>query len=198
MCSRIRTRTRLRSLGLTTTCLPMSLVNCTGYSRRLYELCATQWLVYTLVLYHHISQNLGHLGLKCFLTTWITVSREIHGRYCRPHPSACMLRTHMLRLRPTHVFLTHIYTRRSPGPRRQYVYCTMRPFFSLFVCKFYFPAQLIGGFSLSDLLDKPWSQVTSHLPPGTCLQFLSRVWFNIPTARRSSSNVANSRSRAFR
>ena len=95
-----------------------------------------------------------------------------------------MLRTHMLRLRPTHVFLTHIYTRRSPGPRRQYVYCTMRPFFSLFVCKFYFPAQLIGGFSLSDLLDKPWSQVTSHLPPGTCLQFLSRIGFSIRTARR--------------
>ena len=98
-----------------------------------------------------------------------------------------------------HVFLTHIYTRRSPGPLRLYVYCTMRPFFSLFfVYKFYCPAQLIGGFSLSDLLDKSWSQVTSLLPPGTCLQFLSRVWFNIPTARRSSSNVANSRSRDFR
>ena len=45
-------------------------------------------------------------------------------------------------------------------------------------------------FALSDLLDKPWSQVSSLLPPGTCLQFLSRIGFSIPTARRFSSNVA--------
>ena len=63
---------------------------------------------------------------------------------------------------------------------------------------FYFPAQLVGGVTLSDLLDKPWSQVSSLLPPGTCLQFLSRIGFGIPTARRFSSNVAISRSRAFR
>ena len=62
---------------------------------------------------------------------------------------------------------------------------------------FYFPAQPVGGFTLSDLPDKPWSQVSS-LPPCTCLQFLSRMGFSIPTARRFSSNVANSRSRAFR
>ena len=49
---------------------------------------------------------------------------------------------------------------------------------------FHFPAQLVGGFTLSDLLDKPWSQVSSLLPPGTCLQFLSRIGFSIPTARR--------------
>ena len=30
---------------------------------------------------------------------------------------------------------------------------------------FYFPAQLVGCFTLSDLLDKPWSQVSSLLPP---------------------------------
>ena len=30
---------------------------------------------------------------------------------------------------------------------------------------FYFPAQLVGGFTLSDLLDKPWSQASSLLPP---------------------------------
>ena len=47
----------------------------------------------------------------------------------------------------------------------------------------YFPAQLVGGFTLSDHLDKPWSQVSS-LPPGMCLQFLSRIGFSIPTARR--------------
>ena len=56
----------------------------------------------------------------------------------------------------------------------------------------------MGDFTLSDLLDKPWSQVSSLLPPGTCLQFLSRIGFSIPTALRFSSNVANSRSRAFR
>ena len=48
------------------------------------------------------------------------------------------------------------------------------------------------------LLDELWSQVSSLLPPGTCLQFLSRIGFSIPTARRLSSNVANSRFRAFR
>ena len=36
---------------------------------------------------------------------------------------------------------------------------------------FSFRAQLVGGFTLSDLLDKPWSQLSSLLPPGTCLQF---------------------------
>ena len=64
---------------------------------------------------------------------------------------------------------------------------------------FHFPAQLdVGGFTLSDLLDKPWSQVSSLLPPVTCLQFLSRIGFSISTTRRFSSNVANSRSGAFR
>ena len=48
------------------------------------------------------------------------------------------------------------------------------------------------------LLDKPWSQVSTLLPPGSCLHFLSRIGFNNPTARRFSSSVANSRSRAFR
>ena len=46
------------------------------------------------------------------------------------------------------------------------------------------------------LLDKPWSQVGRYrpfFPPGTCLQFLLRIGFSIPTARRFSSNVANYR-----
>ena len=60
----------------------------------------------------------------------------------------------------------------------------------------YFPAQLVDG-TLSDLLDKPWSQVSSLLPPGTCLLFLSRMWFSMHTARRLPSNF-NSCSRAFR
>ena len=33
-------------------------------------------------------------------------------------------------------------------------------------------------------LDKPWSQVSSLLPPGSCLQFLSRIGISNPTARR--------------
>ena len=58
-------------------------------------------------------------------------------------------------------------------------------FFFFFNHDFHFPAPLVGGFTLSNLLDKPWSQVSSLLPPGTCLQFLSRIGFSIPTARRS-------------
>ena len=34
------------------------------------------------------------------------------------------------------------------------------------------------------LLDKPWSQVSSLVPPGSCLQFLSRIGFSTPTDRR--------------
>ena len=34
------------------------------------------------------------------------------------------------------------------------------------------------------LPDKPWSQVSSLLLPGPCLQFLSRIGFSTPTARR--------------
>ena len=37
--------------------------------------------------------------------------------------------------------------------------------FFFFNRHFYFPAQLVGDFTLSDLLDKPWSQVSSLLPP---------------------------------
>ena len=47
------------------------------------------------------------------------------------------------------------------------------------------------------LLVKLWSQVSS-LPPGTCLQFLSRIGVSIPIARRLSQFIANSRFRAFR
>ena len=83
-----------------------------------------------------------------------------------------------------------------------FLVCGSRPYWvivALSSCDVvYFPAQLVGSFTLSDRLDKPWSQVSSLLIPGTCLQFLSRIGFSIPTARRFSSNVANSRSRAFR
>ena len=54
------------------------------------------------------------------------------------------------------------------------------------------------SFTPNKLLGKPWSQVSTLLPPGTCLYFLSRIGFSIPTARRFPSNAANLRSRAFR
>ena len=37
--------------------------------------------------------------------------------------------------------------------------------------------------STFQLLDKPWSQVSSLCPPGSCLQFSSRIGFSNPTAR---------------
>ena len=52
--------------------------------------------------------------------------------------------------------------------------------------------------STFQLLDnKPWSQLSSLLPPGSCLQFLSRIGSAIPLLVDLSSRVANSRSRAF-
>ena len=48
------------------------------------------------------------------------------------------------------------------------------------------------------LLDKLWSQVSSLLPLGCCLQFLSRIGFSNPTARRFFIECYYSRSRAFR
>ena len=48
------------------------------------------------------------------------------------------------------------------------------------------------------LLGKLWSQVSSLVPPGTRIQLLLHIALSVPTARRFSSNVANSRSRAFR
>ena len=51
----------------------------------------------------------------------------------------------------------------------------------------YFPAQLVGGFTLSDLLHKPWSQVSSLLPPGMCLQLLfERSEFLIHTPQKKN------------
>ena len=40
-----------------------------------------------------------------------------------------------------------------------------------FIITFYFPAHnsYIEGFTLSEFLDKPWSQVSPILPPGMCL-----------------------------
>ena len=52
--------------------------------------------------------------------------------------------------------------------------------------------------STFQLLDEPWSQVSSLLPPGSCLHFLSRIGFNnIPPLVDISLSVANSCSHAF-
>ena len=68
---------------------------------------------------------------------------------------------------------------------------------------FYSPAQLVRGFTLSDLLVKPWSQVCLLLPPPPELAFIfipHRVQHSQVSAvfaRHSASNFSNSRSRAF-
>ena len=36
---------------------------------------------------------------------------------------------------------------------------------------------LVGGFTLNEFLDKPWSQVSTLLPPGSCLYFVSRIGY---------------------
>ena len=97
--------------------------------------------------------------------------------------------------------------RQSRVPKSQVELANRCFFLFFFYHHFYFPAHLVGDFTLSDLLDKPWSQlssgqavVTAVVPstPRYVPSILSRVSFSIPTARRFSSNVANSRSCAFR
>ena len=48
---------------------------------------------------------------------------------------------------------------------------------------FFFFSSFIFDTSTFQLLDKPWSQVSS-LPPGSCLRLVSRIGFSNPTARR--------------
>ena len=60
--------------------------------------------------------------------------------------------------------------------------------------------KLVGGFTLGDLLDKAWSQVGVIPSPPRYMPFIfvAHRALSFPTARRFSSNAANSRSRAFR
>ena len=48
--------------------------------------------------------------------------------------------------------------------------------FFFFLYHFYFPAFItrVGGFTLNELLDKPWSQVSPLLPPGTVRALMFR------------------------
>ena len=64
--------------------------------------------------------------------------------------------------------------------------------------RFYFLAQLVGGFTLSDFWTSRGHRCRPFSPPRYVNSFLSRIGFSIPTARRLSSNVADSRSRASR
>ena len=52
---------------------------------------------------------------------------------------------------------------------------TITTFFRFVNITVYFPAQLARGFTLRDLLDKSWSQVSPPFSPGTRLQFFSRI-----------------------
>ena len=66
---------------------------------------------------------------------------------------------------------------------------------------FHFPAHLVGGFTLSGLLlDKPWPQVSSLFPPGTCLYFcIAHKGSAFPLlVDFHGMPVANSSFRAFR
>ena len=63
---------------------------------------------------------------------------------------------------------------------------------------FIFPAQLVAAFTTSDLLDKPWSQVSSRLPSGTCLHFYRASVSAFPLFVDFYPNFENSRSCAFR
>ena len=57
----------------------------------------------------------------------------------------------------------------SGGNKNKTKYNMMNYLLLLCLFFFYFQAQLVGGLTLSDLLDKPWTQVSSPLPPGKCL-----------------------------
>ena len=59
-----------------------------------------------------------------------------------------------------------------------------------FVSLLVFPAQLVRGYTLSDLLAKPWSQTSSLLPPRYVSSFLSRTGFTaFPLFNLSCSSI---------
>ena len=137
-----------------------------GGSREvLYHLARGSWVGYVLcrscTTYHN-----GRWGSRW--SRWSTSWPVRRVKYSQVHKlkscTICM---------PHFLFLTH----------RLWDYTTLHYttlcLFFFFGHHFYFPAQLGGSLSLSDLLDKPWSQVSS-LPPGTCLQFLSRIGLAFP------------------
>ena len=73
---------------------------------------------------------------------------------------------------PCHRSITQFFVRRYPLEEHYYrlVYTFIIFFFSHTIT--------------FQLLDNPWSQVSTLLPPGSCLQFLSRIGFGNSTARQ--------------
>ena len=80
----------------------------------------------------------------------------------------------------------------------KYMFSFLVPFGSWGLWRRYMSGFFFHTSTSFQLLNKPWSQVSSLLPPGSRLQFLLRMSFSNPTARRFSSSVANSRTRASR
>ena len=106
---------------------------------------------------------------------------RVYAQSCPLPTQAAFSQTHKL-IGLYHVNRHTSYNKNGfkPGPPTALVYTwhlrTVAPlpfFFFFFLHTFTF-----------QLLDKPWSQVSSLLPPGSCLQFLSRIGFSNPTARR--------------
>ena len=71
-------------------------------------------------------------------------------------------------------------------------------FFFFFDRHFYFPAQLVGGFYPQRSSGQAVVTGVVPSPPRCVPSFLSLIGFSMLTACRFSSNVGNSRSRAFR
>ena len=88
------------------------------------------------------------------------------------------------------IWRIHATTKNSTKKQNRHVVHGTHVFFPSFSCH---PSTAV------QLLDKQWSQVSSLLPLGPCLPFLSRIGFSNSTHCPSifSSSVANSRSRAF-
>ena len=101
--------------------------------------------------------------------------RVAHTRmYCSHEAIFFVFSTKQRPAPPVFVPTVHSDTYRYKGTYNISTYYTYLLFyFFLYDNHFYFPAQRLGGFTIRNLLDKPWSQVSSLLPPGTCLQCLS-------------------------
>ena len=64
-------------------------------------------------------------------------------------------------------------------------------FFSECFYNFFFPAHLVRDFTLSGVLDKPWSQVRRPFFPRYAHSFLSRIGFSTPITRRFASDFTD-------
>ena len=120
------------------------------------------------MLLHAAVNSLFLFFLLFFISAPLSMSSTSRGHrgvlFLPPPPDSCLYFT-PLRVLHSHVFWDRI---------------------TCFYHHFYFPALLVGGFTLAaGLLDKTWPQLSYHLhlPPGTCLHFCRAVGFVIPTVR---------------